>query len=117
MSGRETNPEPEGVVAMSRRPDRAGDASDEIRVGVCGFCRPQGELFQRFKLLEVQQTFYWPPQRKTVERWRATAPDDFEFTLKAFQVITHAYNNRTYRKARLSADQVAQCGSFRDTPI
>jgi uncharacterized protein YecE (DUF72 family) len=88
-----------------------------IRTGVCGFCRPQAELFQRFKLLEVQQTFYRPPQRKTVERWRAIAPDDFEFTLKAYQTITHAGESPTYRKARLSADQRAQCGGFCDTPI
>ena len=88
-----------------------------IRIGVCGFCLPQAELFRRFRLLEVQQTFYWPPQLKTVERWRRTAPADFEFTLKAFQAITHTYNHRTYRKAKFSAEEYAQCGSFRDTPV
>src|SRR5436853_3550808 len=88
-----------------------------LRIGVCGFCLPQTELFHRFKLLEVQQTFYWPPQLKTVERWRRTAPADFEFTLKAFQAITHTYNNRTYRKARFSADELGQCGGFCDTPV
>src|SRR5689334_359445 len=76
--------------------------SNSVRIGVCGFCLPQSELFRRFKLLEVQQTFYWPPQLKTVERWRRTAPEDFEFTLKAFQAITHTHNYRTYRKARFS---------------
>jgi len=84
---------------------------------VCGFCVPQAELFRRFDLLEVQQTFYWPPQLKTVERWRRTAPSYFEFTLKAFQAITHTYNHRTYRKARFSADELAQCGGFCDTPV
>src|SRR6478672_4869119 len=88
-----------------------------IRIGVCGFCLPQAELFRRFKLLEVQQTFYWPPQLKTVERWRQTAPSDFEFTLKAFQAITHTYNQRTYRKVRFSKDELAQCGGFCDTPV
>jgi uncharacterized protein YecE (DUF72 family) len=87
------------------------------RIGVCGFCLPQAELFRRFDLLEVQQTFYWPPQLKTVERWRRTAPDHFEFTLKAFQAITHVYNHRTYRKVRYSADELAQCGGFCDTPV
>jgi uncharacterized protein YecE (DUF72 family) len=89
----------------------------KLRIGVCGFCLPQAELFQQFKLLEVQQTFYWPPQLKTVERWRRTAPDDFEFTLKAFQAITHTYNPRTYRKARFSDDELAQCGGFCDTAV
>lgn len=88
-----------------------------LRIGVCGFCLPQAELFRRFKLLEVQQTFYWPPQLKTVERWRRTAPPDFEFTLKAFQAITHTYNHRTYRKVRLSADELAECGGFCDTGV
>jgi uncharacterized protein YecE (DUF72 family) len=88
-----------------------------LRIGVCGFCLPQAELFRRFKLLEVQQTFYWPPQLKTVERWRRTAPSDFEFTLKAFQAITHRYNHRTYRKVRFSADELAQCGGFCDTQV
>jgi uncharacterized protein YecE (DUF72 family) len=91
--------------------------SDAIRIGTCGFCLPQAELFQRFNLLEVQQTFYWPPQLKTVERWRRTAPADFEFTLKAFQAITHTPNPRTYRKVQFSTEQLAQCGAFRDTQV
>src|SRR4051812_9838693 len=93
------------------------DRTVEVRTGVCGFCLPQAQLFRRFRLLEVQQTFYWPPQLKTVERWRRTAPADFEFTLKAFQAITHTYNHRTYRKAKFSADECAQCGNFGDTPV
>src|SRR6478672_10586568 len=88
-----------------------------LRIGVCGVCLPQAELFRSFNVLEVQQTFYWPPQLKTVERWRRTAPSHFEFTLKAFQAITHPYNHRTYRKVRFSADELAQCGGFCDTAI
>lgn len=91
--------------------------AETLRVGVCGFCLPQAELFARFKLLEVQQTFYWPPQLKTVERWRRTAPADFEFTLKAFQAITHSYNSKTYRKAKFSEADLAQCGGFRDNEV
>ncbi len=87
------------------------------RIGVCGFCLPQTQLFSTFGCLEVQQTFYWPPQLKTVERWRRTAPADFEFTLKAFQAITHSYNHRTYRKVRFNPDELAQCGGFRDTAV
>ena len=91
--------------------------SSNVRVGICGFCLPQAELFRRFKLLEVQQTFYWPPRLKTVERWRQTAPPDCEFTVKAFQAITHTYNHRTYRKARFTSDELAQCGGFRATQV
>ena len=91
--------------------------SDFLHIGVCGFCLPQAELFRRFRLLEVQQTFYWPPQLKTVERWRRTAPGDFEFTLKAFQAITHPHNYRTYSKTKFSVEECAQCGNFGDTPV
>jgi uncharacterized protein YecE (DUF72 family) len=91
--------------------------AQSIRAGVCGFCLPQAELFRRFTLLEVQQTFYWPPQLKTVERWRRIAPDDFEFTLKAFQAITHPGTSPTYRRTKFSTDDRAQCGGFCDTQV
>jgi uncharacterized protein YecE (DUF72 family) len=91
--------------------------SGDVHVGVCGFCLPQAELFQRFRLLEVQQTFYWPPQPKTVERWRREAPEDFEFTVKAFQAITHPCSSPTYRRTRFTAAEQQQCGNFADTPI
>ncbi len=96
--------------------DLLADAQS-VRAGVCGFCLPQAELFRRFRLLEVQQTFYWPPQLKTVERWRRTAPDDFEFTLKAFQAITHPSTSPTYRRTKFSADERAQCGGFCDKQV
>jgi len=96
-------------------PPARGNTS--VRVGVCGFCLPQGEVFRRFRLLETQQTFYWPPQLKTAKKWRATAPSDFEFTVKAFQAITHPGTSPTYRRTRLSTAQREQCGHFRDTQI
>jgi uncharacterized protein YecE (DUF72 family) len=95
-------------------------ANEDLNVthtGVCGFCLPQARLFSSFKCLEVQQTFYWPPKLQTVERWRRMAPTEFEFTLKAFQAITHSYNHRTYRKVRFSLDELTQCGGFRDTQV
>jgi uncharacterized protein YecE (DUF72 family) len=90
--------------------------SQDIHVGVCGFCLPQAKLFERFRLLEVQQTFYWPPQLKTVERWRRDAPADFEYTIKAFQVITHPCSSPTYRRTKFTAAEQAECGNFGDTP-
>jgi uncharacterized protein YecE (DUF72 family) len=75
------------------------------------------QVFQRFSLMEVQQTFYQPPRRKTVQQWRQKAPGHFEFTLKAFQAITHAGGSPTYRRAGLTAQERRECGGFRDTPI
>jgi uncharacterized protein YecE (DUF72 family) len=35
----------------------------------------------------------------TAERWRKEVPEDFEFTVKAFQGITHPITSPTWRKA------------------
>jgi uncharacterized protein YecE (DUF72 family) len=77
------------------------------------------DYVQRFPVVEVQQTFYQPPQLSTLERWRAVAPPDFEFTLKAWQLITHEARSPTYKrlKRELSEAERAQCGSFRSTAI
>lgn len=68
------------------------------RVGCCGFPLKHAECYRRFDAIEVQHTFYQPPQRATLERWRAEAPPQFEFTLKAWQLITHEPSSPTYRR-------------------
>ncbi len=86
-----------------------------VRVGTCGFAESQARTFRDFDILEVQQSFYQPPQTKTVARWRAAAPGDFVFTLKAWQLITHEAHSPTYRRLRepLTERQLRQCGGFR----
>lgn len=90
-----------------------------IRVGLCGWTIGQREYFERFPVLEVQQTFYDPPAERTLVRWRESAPPDFEFTLKAWQLITHEGTSSTYRRLRrpISAADRASAGSFRDSPV
>ena len=90
-----------------------------IKVGCCGFRSAMAQYAQQFRVVEVQQTFYQPPQISTLERWRAQAPPDFEFTLKAWQLITHEARSPTYKRLKraLSAAERQQCGSFRSTPI
>ena len=70
---------------------------------------------KQFGVVEVQQTFYDPPARATLERWRARAPESFEFTMKAWQVITHFGTSRTYRRLRRPFDErtKADAGGFR----
>ena len=89
----------------------------DIRVGCCGFPKSRSEYFKTFEVVEIQQTFYPPPVLKTAERWRAEAPADFEFTLKAWQLITHEPKSPTYRRLRLSWPQsrLERCGSFKPT--
>jgi len=60
------------------------------------------KYFENFDVVEVQKTFYKPPSPETARKWRNIAPDNFEFTVKAWQVITHPPSSPTYRKAKLS---------------
>lgn len=89
-----------------------------IKLGLCGFTMSAAAYFRTFGVVEVQQTFYQPPEPRTLERWRVSAPPDFEFTMKAWQVITHRATSRTYRRLRtpLTDDQRAEAGAFQGTP-
>ena len=39
--------------------------------------------------VELNNTFYRLPQRSMVESWKAQVPEDFRFSVKASQRITH----------------------------
>ena len=90
----------------------------QIKLGLCGFTIAQHEYYETYSLLEVQQTFYDPPALSQLRRWKLAAPEEFEFTIKAWQVITHAGTSSTYRRMRMTmtAAQRAECGGFRLTP-
>ena len=86
-----------------------------MKLGMCGFTIGAAAYFKKFQVVEVQQTFYDPPPLATVEGWRAKAPPAFEFTMKAWQVITHVGTSRTYRRLRrpFSDRERAEAGGFR----
>jgi uncharacterized protein YecE (DUF72 family) len=72
-----------------------------VKVGCCGFPINKKEYFKKFSLVELQSTFYEIPAKiETVKKWREEAPKDFEFTLKAFQVITHDSKSPTYKRLK-----------------
>lgn len=77
---------------------------DMLKVGCCGFPISMEKYFRLFEVVEVQKTFYRPPQPETARKWREIAGNGFEFTVKAFQVITHPPVSPTYRKAGLKLD-------------
>ncbi|WP_333840339.1 DUF72 domain-containing protein [Pelomicrobium sp.] len=89
----------------------------DIRVGCCGFPMARAAYFRRFRLVEVQQTFYQPPRLETLARWRAEAGAGFEFTLKAWQLITHEPASPTYRRLTWPIPEALKerYGSFRPT--
>jgi uncharacterized protein YecE (DUF72 family) len=89
------------------------------KIGTCGFGLAKARYAQSFSYVEVQHTFYQPPRLSTLERWRAEMPADFEFTLKAWQLITHDSKSPTYRrlKKKLTDSEKHQAGYFRSNEI
>jgi uncharacterized protein YecE (DUF72 family) len=89
-----------------------------MKLGMCGFTIGAAAYFRKFHVVEVQQTFYDPPPVATLEKWRAQASPTFEFTMKAWQVITHSGASRTYRRLRrpFSDAERAEAGGFRLNP-
>ncbi|MDB4907740.1 MAG: hypothetical protein JWO05_2524 [Gemmatimonadetes bacterium] len=86
-----------------------------MKLGMCGFTIAAATYYRRFPVVEVQQSFYDPPPMATVEKWRAQAPAEFEFTMKAWQVITHLGTSSTYRRLKrpFSERERAEAGAFR----
>lgn len=92
---------------------------NKLRVGTCGFRTTKEKYAELFSCVEIQHTFYQPPQIKTLERWRGEAADGFEFVIKAWQLITHESKSPTYKrlKRKLTETEAAQAGRFQPTPV
>lgn len=86
-----------------------------VKVGCCGFPVSIREYVKDFSLAETQRTFYKLPRIETLERWRSMVPRDFEFTVKAWQAITHSYKSPTWRKANLKLSNPERYGLLRPT--
>ena len=88
-----------------------------IKIGCCGFSVAKARYYDHFDVVEMQQTFYQPPALKTAEKWRTEAPENFKFTLKAWQLITHEPSSPTYHRLRIDIPERKKknYGSFRPT--
>lgn len=89
-----------------------------IKIGTCGFGRTKRtEYVKLLPVVEIQHTFYEPPEIATLDKWRAEVPDDFEFTLKAWQMITHETSSPTYKRLSrpLTAKENKEAGFFKPT--
>jgi uncharacterized protein YecE (DUF72 family) len=81
-----------------------------MKVGCCGFAVSFEKYVKDLEVVEVQKTFYKPPKPETAEKWRKKVDqinERFEFTVKAFQVITHPPTSPTYRKVGLKVGKDA----------
>ncbi len=88
-----------------------------IKVGCCGFPTSKRSYFKKFSVIEIQQTFYKLPTENLAKRWKDEAPIHFEFTLKAWQLITHPPSSPTYRKLgfEIPENKKDKYGFFRPT--
>src|SRR6202020_2366429 len=86
-------------------------------IGCCGWAGSQANYFSQFPVIEIQSTFYDPPALRVAVRWKEIAPPEFEFCIKAWQLITHSPSSPTYRRLRKPIDpsERASLGSFQDT--
>ena len=89
-----------------------------IWVGTCGFGRRQTDVFRDLHAVEIQRTFYHPVSVDLARKWRAAAPPEFAFAVKASQFITHEAASPTYRRAdrEIPASRAAAYGGFRASP-
>jgi uncharacterized protein YecE (DUF72 family) len=80
---------------------------EKVRIGTSGWSYPRGEgrwngifypakpkneleLYSRvFNTVEVNSTFYRPPDPKIARAWVTITPKDFEFAIKLWQKFTH----------------------------
>jgi uncharacterized protein YecE (DUF72 family) len=89
-----------------------------IWTGTCGFGRRQSDVFRQLKATEIQETFYRPVAIERATKWRARAPPEFRFCVKASQFITHEATLPTYRRSgRIIVPELRSAyGGFKDTP-
>jgi len=86
------------------------------KVGCCGFPVARERYFKNFLVVEVQLTFYDFVNPETLNKWRAQAPEDFEFVLKALQFITHPASSPTYKRAKhIENLKLENLGDFQPT--
>jgi uncharacterized protein YecE (DUF72 family) len=90
-----------------------------VKIGCCGFRSSRESYYPVLAAVEVQHTFYQPPQVSTVKQWRKEAPADFEFTIKAWQLITHKATSPTFRRLKQQFTEVekSEAGSFNPSEI
>lgn len=87
-----------------------------IVVGCCGTGGLKFEEYvKRFKAIELQETFYRRVRPATMKRRREVAGEEFTFTIKAFQGITHPATSPTWRRSSWKPDPPEKYGLLKPT--
>jgi uncharacterized protein YecE (DUF72 family) len=98
-----------------------------IRIGTCGYSdfKPGGNWKEhypsklaayadRYRVLELNKSFYGLPMEKTARRWREEAGEELEIIVKAWMAITHPTDSMVWRKRKekLSEQQLQEFGNL-----
>jgi uncharacterized protein YecE (DUF72 family) len=98
-------------MAQSRSTIQPASRS-EIRIGIAGWSLPKTSkpdfpaegshltrYAARFTAVEINSSFYRPHRRATYEKWGASVPPSFRFSIKLPKAITHTMRLRGTRPA------------------
>ena len=88
----------------------------DVRIGLCGFTMSMEDYALHFPVVEIQNTFYDPPRDLIMRKWRAVTAPSLEYTIKVWQLVTHAAGSPTYRRMKRPLAAGAEPGFFRDSP-
>lgn len=88
-----------------------------ILVGCCGWALARARYTRLWPVVELQSTFYQLPSVALAQKWRAGVPENFQFAMKAWQLITHTPSSPTYRRLKVPIDTALaeRYGHFRQT--
>lgn len=75
-----------------------------LYIGCCGWCMARSKYYATFNAVELQDTFYNPPDPEKLERIRREAPEGFAFAMKAWQAVTHPLDSPTWKKAKVKPE-------------
>ena len=87
----------------------------QVYVGCCGFPVARKKYYELFRVVELQNTFYELPSVEWAKETRREAPENFEFTIKAWQVITHPHTSPTWKKMKKPPSKVENYGYLKPT--
>jgi len=89
-----------------------------LYIGCCGYTVAKTRYHERLGVVELPQTFFQPPSPRVLAGWRQSAPEGFEFIVRAWQLITHDPMSNTYKKLREPVPEfkAMSYGHFRPTP-
>jgi uncharacterized protein YecE (DUF72 family) len=89
-----------------------------IRAGCAGFPVARARYYAELPAVELDDTFQKLPRLATAEKWKAEAPKDFAFSLRAWQAVTHTVQSSSFEAITKTIPPKRRdaYGHFRQTP-